>query len=190
MRGRGRGGITVWKLSKLLVPVPCLLSWRTGILPCQDPEKPETPGPGLARKKTDLLLHSVYTAVLTRKMAWLFVQVGLLALSMAGFSAGLPISMTDKRVVVQQAAHEAAKGMLLQDVNILQLTDVHSWLSGHVHEAGIGADYADCLSFYMHLKTMADAAGKDLWLFDRFAKIPLFPLESRILAESMRGRRG
>jgi len=53
-----------------------------------------------------------------------------------------------------------------KDVNILQLTDVHSWLSGHQHEKGMGADYADVLSFYQHMKAMADLEGKDLWLFN------------------------
>lgn len=39
-------------------------------------------------------------------------------------------------------ADEAKKGELtFSDINILQLTDVHSWLSGHKHEIGVEATY-------------------------------------------------
>jgi len=89
---------------------------------------------------------------------------------MAGISEGIPISIAPAKAEVHKAAQEAAKGMVFQDINIIQLTDVHSWLSGHIHEDGMGADYADCLSFYEHLKTMASEQEKDLWLFDRCAK--------------------
>ncbi|KAJ1487164.1 Metallo-dependent phosphatase-like protein [Baffinella frigidus] len=64
-------------------------------------------------------------------------------------------------------ADEAKKGELtFSDINILQLTDVHSWLSGHKHEIGVEATYADCLSFFEHLKANAAKFGKDLFLFN------------------------
>jgi hypothetical protein len=54
------------------------------------------------------------------------------------------------------------------DINILHITDVHSWLSGHQHEENIQADIGDVVSFYSHLKEMASSIGKDLWFFDRY----------------------
>jgi hypothetical protein len=56
------------------------------------------------------------------------------------------------------------------DINILHLTDEHSWLSGHKHESNIQADYADVLSFYSHLKEISRSMKKDLWFFNRYAK--------------------
>jgi hypothetical protein len=55
------------------------------------------------------------------------------------------------------------------DINILHLTDEHSWLSGHKHEASIQADYADVLSFYSHLHNISRSMKKDLWFFNRYA---------------------
>jgi 2',3'-cyclic-nucleotide 2'-phosphodiesterase (5'-nucleotidase family) len=50
------------------------------------------------------------------------------------------------------------------DVNVLILTDVHSWVGGHGnHEASMDADYGDALSFYERLKEYCDATDKDLW---------------------------
>jgi 2',3'-cyclic-nucleotide 2'-phosphodiesterase (5'-nucleotidase family) len=40
----------------------------------------------------------------------------------------------------------------LQSINILVLTDVHSWVQGHgSHEPNLNADYGDVLSFYQRL---------------------------------------
>jgi 2',3'-cyclic-nucleotide 2'-phosphodiesterase (5'-nucleotidase family) len=50
------------------------------------------------------------------------------------------------------------------DVNILVVTDVHSWIAGHArHEVNTDADYGDILSFYQHLKRHADIMKKDLF---------------------------
>ena len=43
------------------------------------------------------------------------------------------------------------------DINIVHLTDVHSWLSGHMHEPNDEADYPDVLAFFEHLQAMAHA---------------------------------
>lgn len=121
------------------------------------------------------------------------VAAGLLAIlsMMAGMSEGIPISLEPDKAEVHKAAQEAAKGIVFQDINILQLTDVHSWLSGHAHEAGMGADYADCLSFYTHLKAMANAQEKDLWLFDRCARLPHSPMPTDVVLcmENTSGKR-
>ena len=67
-----------------------------------------------------------------------------------------------------------------KDINIVHITDVHSYVSGHRHgenSASTGwdapfhpvdtavqdADYADLLSFIEHLKETARGLGKDLW---------------------------
>lgn len=69
----------------------------------------------------------------------------------------------------------------LGDINIIHVTDVHSYISGHRHNesrvsTGYGvswyeidtapqdADYADLLSFVEHMKSQAQAQGKDLWV--------------------------
>jgi 2',3'-cyclic-nucleotide 2'-phosphodiesterase (5'-nucleotidase family) len=50
------------------------------------------------------------------------------------------------------------------DINVLVLTDVHSWVGGHGEkEPHLNADYGDVLSFYERLKEYTEQSGKDLW---------------------------
>jgi 2',3'-cyclic-nucleotide 2'-phosphodiesterase (5'-nucleotidase family) len=50
------------------------------------------------------------------------------------------------------------------DINVLVLTDVHSWVGGHGEkEPHLNADYGDVLSFYERLKEYTVQSGKDLW---------------------------
>lgn len=49
------------------------------------------------------------------------------------------------------------------DINVLVVTDVHSHIGGHKHEADRDADYGDILSFYEHLKEYCNDKGRDLW---------------------------
>ncbi len=50
------------------------------------------------------------------------------------------------------------------DINLVVLTDDHSWIGGHGQkEPYFNADYGDVLSFYQHLKSYCDANEKDLW---------------------------
>jgi 2',3'-cyclic-nucleotide 2'-phosphodiesterase (5'-nucleotidase family) len=51
----------------------------------------------------------------------------------------------------------------IQDVNILVLTDVHSWVAGHTHEPGLDADYGHVLSFYEKLREACNLQEKDLF---------------------------
>jgi Calcineurin-like phosphoesterase len=52
------------------------------------------------------------------------------------------------------------------DVNIIVVTDVHSFIGGHQHEADRDADYGDVLSFYQHVKNYCDEQGSDLFFFN------------------------
>jgi len=50
------------------------------------------------------------------------------------------------------------------DINVVALTDVHSWIGGHGEkEPNLNADYGDVLSFYELLKQYCDYAGKELF---------------------------
>jgi len=51
------------------------------------------------------------------------------------------------------------------DINIIVLTDVHSFVGGHPHEEDRNADLGDVLSFYQHVKAYCDSQGADLWFF-------------------------
>lgn len=52
----------------------------------------------------------------------------------------------------------------LNDVNIVALTDVHSWVAGHgYHEPNMNADYGHVLSFYQQLQTICEQEGRDLF---------------------------
>lgn len=48
-------------------------------------------------------------------------------------------------------------------VNLLHLTDVHSFIAGNRHE-GIDSDYGDLLSFIGHMHDLADERGVDLFV--------------------------
>ncbi|KAL3943751.1 MAG: hypothetical protein SGBAC_002174 [Bacillariaceae sp.] len=52
----------------------------------------------------------------------------------------------------------------LGEINVVVLTDVHSWLAGHGRqEEHLDADYGDVLSFYENLKAYCDENDHDLW---------------------------
>lgn len=53
------------------------------------------------------------------------------------------------------------------DINILVVSDVHSFVGGHPHEPDRNADYGDLFSFHERLKEHCEAEGKgDLFLFN------------------------
>mmetsp|Transcript_2030 Transcript_2030/g.3664 ORF Transcript_2030/g.3664 Transcript_2030/m.3664 type:complete len:620 (-) Transcript_2030:174-2033(-) len=57
-----------------------------------------------------------------------------------------------------------ATDLYLGDFNIVVLTDVHGWVTGHGrHEPDRDADYGDVLSYYLQLKDIADDDEKDLF---------------------------
>jgi 2',3'-cyclic-nucleotide 2'-phosphodiesterase (5'-nucleotidase family) len=52
------------------------------------------------------------------------------------------------------------------DINVVVVTDVHSWVAGHGEkEPKLDADYGDILSFVQHLKThfLQNEPERDLW---------------------------
>ena len=52
----------------------------------------------------------------------------------------------------------------LGDINIVAVTDVHSWVAGHGRkEPHLNADYGDVMSFYQHLTDAANDQGKDVF---------------------------
>jgi 2',3'-cyclic-nucleotide 2'-phosphodiesterase (5'-nucleotidase family) len=56
----------------------------------------------------------------------------------------------------------------LGDINVVVVTDVHSWVAGHArHEPTLDADYGDVLSFYLMLQALVEddgqAAPRDLF---------------------------
>ena len=53
---------------------------------------------------------------------------------------------------------------LLSDINVLIVTDTHSWVGGHgAHESKMNADYGDVLSFYERLRSICASQRKDLF---------------------------
>lgn len=62
-------------------------------------------------------------------------------------------------LLVQGGAFEFDLG----PINVLIVTDVHSWVAGHVHEPEKDVDYGDVLSFYERLKAYCDDNGQDLF---------------------------
>jgi 2',3'-cyclic-nucleotide 2'-phosphodiesterase (5'-nucleotidase family) len=50
------------------------------------------------------------------------------------------------------------------DVNLVVLTDVHSWVGGHPSEPSLDATYGDVLSFCEHLQRYAEEHDQDVWL--------------------------
>eukprot|EP00934_Nitzschia_sp_Nitz4_P001805 Nitzschia sp. Nitz4//scaffold16_size188269//121144//123025//NITZ4_001801-RA/size188269-augustus-gene-0.95-mRNA-1//-1//CDS//3329538547//1805//frame0 len=60
---------------------------------------------------------------------------------------------------------ESAPNLPLGDVNVVVLTDVHSWIAGHSHkEPYLNVDYGEVLSFYQRLKAYCDSVDTDLWI--------------------------
>jgi len=54
--------------------------------------------------------------------------------------------------------------LVLSDVNIVVLTDVHSWVAGHgIHEPDLNADYGDVLSFYERFRLQCEHNRKDVF---------------------------
>ena len=60
----------------------------------------------------------------------------------------------------------------LSDVNLFVVTDVHSFISSHLHDDGLcgakrcDADFGHLVSFMEHVREAADAEKKDVFMFD------------------------
>ena len=53
--------------------------------------------------------------------------------------------------------------LTMQDINILVVTDVHSWVGGHPHNDTLDVDYGHVLSFYERLQEISLRQEKDLF---------------------------
>ena len=85
----------------------------------------------------------------------------LAVLALLAAAAAVPVQHGRRGRQGRAAAAKADAGVasfvLENDVNIVHLTDVHSWLSGHLHEPADEADYPDVLAFFQRLEAMAHA---------------------------------
>ena len=85
----------------------------------------------------------------------------------AGAAALLLAAAAVSAVPVRPGTRAAAPAAsLAHDINIVHVTDVHSWLSGHLHEPANEADYPDVLALFQHLEARAHAQGRDIFLFN------------------------
>jgi 2',3'-cyclic-nucleotide 2'-phosphodiesterase (5'-nucleotidase family) len=66
---------------------------------------------------------------------------------------------------VTAAAEISSPNLPFGDVNVVVVTDVHSWVGGHGggDDDDDAADYGDVLSFYERLREHCRGAGRDLW---------------------------
>jgi len=76
----------------------------------------------------------------------------------------LTILLANEIIICASSAVSIASDLPLGEINVVVLTDVHSWLAGHGRqEEKLNADYGDVLSFYENLKTFCDENDQDLW---------------------------
>lgn len=80
----------------------------------------------------------------------------------------LLLSQQANRCAAQAQGEESTTGTVVDlpfgDINVLVLTDVHSWLGGHGQNEPLhNADYGDVLSFYRRLKDYCRRQNMDLW---------------------------
>lgn len=66
------------------------------------------------------------------------------------------------QLLLASGAH-AAFDLPFGDINVMIVTDVHSWISGHKHEPSYDATYGDVLSLYQQMKMDCDANARDLF---------------------------
>jgi 2',3'-cyclic-nucleotide 2'-phosphodiesterase (5'-nucleotidase family) len=60
---------------------------------------------------------------------------------------------------------DGAPDLPWSDINLLVITDDHSWIGGHERtDSYLNAGYGEVLSFYQHLKAYCDSSNKDLFL--------------------------
>ena len=79
-------------------------------------------------------------------------------------AAPLPAPAADYRRDAAPLPHRNLP-IVWRGINILHLTDVHSFIAGNRHE-GVDADYGDLTSFVRHLHETADARGVDLFVLN------------------------
>jgi hypothetical protein len=89
-----------------------------------------------------------------------FFALAAVALSWANAASGIPLlgpKPASSTVAAPSSTRHLKPGnttIQFADVNLIHLTDVHSWLSGHPHEKENEASYADVLAFIQHLQVL------------------------------------
>ena len=71
----------------------------------------------------------------------------------------------DYRREERPLARRRSRPIEWREINLLHLTDVHSFVAGNRHE-GVDADYGDLTSFVRHMHDQADARGVDVFVLN------------------------
>eukprot|EP00980_Cylindrotheca_fusiformis_P004446 scaffold948_cov106-Cylindrotheca_fusiformis.AAC.18 len=72
--------------------------------------------------------------------------------------------LTALRFIKLSTASTLKPTLPIGEINVVVLTDVHSWVAGHGRQEPLmNADYGDVLSFYERLKGHCEQHGHDLW---------------------------
>lgn len=78
------------------------------------------------------------------RIHWVFTLLRILALFTRSTRSDFVNSEIDSSTGVAP--------LVLENINLVVVTDVHSWIAGHKHKTELDANYGDVLSFYEHLK--------------------------------------
>lgn len=80
-----------------------------------------------------------------------------------GCTTALPAAVTYDYRLEPRPIGPRSRPIEWRDINILHLTDVHSFVAGNRHE-GVDADYGDLVSFISHMKDRAQERGVELYV--------------------------
>jgi len=86
-------------------------------------------------------------------LSWAFTFLQLLS----------SFTSTRSEIVVNTVESTSAAPLVLQDINLIVVTDVHSWVAGHKHNNTLDANYGDVVSFYERLRDRSVVEKKDLF---------------------------
>lgn len=99
--------------------------------------------------------HSYFFSYWVASLCWMFHVQG---------STGLDIANRLSYDTNRKSASIISQ-LPLNDINIVTVTDVHSWVTGHGnHKQDLNADYGHVLSFYQRLQEICRSEGRDLFL--------------------------
>jgi 2',3'-cyclic-nucleotide 2'-phosphodiesterase (5'-nucleotidase family) len=62
------------------------------------------------------------------------------------------------------ASYSSSPNLPFDDINLVVLTDVHSWVGGHPNEPSLDVSYGDVVSFYQHIQNFCQESDRDVWL--------------------------
>ncbi|EDQ86162.1 uncharacterized protein MONBRDRAFT_38537 [Monosiga brevicollis MX1] len=97
-----------------------------------------------------------------RRRVWTVLGLGLL---FAGICS-IVVVFTLRSSQYKHNSNKDDSGRLpVHDVNLLLITDTHSWVNGHQHTPDITADYSDLLSLHEHLRDYVRDTKQQAYLF-------------------------